>query len=240
MMRVLCTSLLGLVIVCLAGGVALSTELEKADPASSSGLVYGYGVKLTPPYEFTKSEDSKTLYLNGVVYAGPDDKEPPDIQVTEEARAQYDLSVRAGEESNKGKTYDERLALLAAAYISSPLIESVRKHPSGLYVTWASDPEELYVINMPPEDDRPEFTREMFWENLQNRFWRTVDSGGMLAFGKGYEVSVPADLVAKTIEQIELVQRGTPREQLDTEGTALKCHRFLEDLYGASESAGKE
>jgi hypothetical protein len=240
MMRVLCIVLLGFLIVCLAGGVAVSTEVEKPDSTSSLGLVYGYGVKLTPPYDFTKSEDGRILYLNGLIYAGPDDKEPLDIKITEEERAQYDLSVRAGEESKKAKTPDERRALLAAVYISSPLVTAVRKQGHCVYVRWASDPENEYVINMPPEDERPEFTRAAFWEQLKNSFWRTVNSGGMVVFGKKYHIFVPANLVPKAVAQIELVRRGAPRERLDKRDTPLIDHNFLDDLYRENENAEEE
>ena len=230
----------GFLIVCLVSGVAAATEVDKADSTSSPGLVYGYGIKLSRPYEFTESEDGKTLYLNGLIYAGPDDKQPPEITETVTPSAKHQLSVRAYEESKKGATYDERLARLAAAYISSPLVEAVQKYSQGIYVRWASDPDIEYVINMPPEEQRPEFDRSTFWEQLMTSFWRTVDSGGMVAFGRKYHIFVPDSGVQKTLEQVELVRRGTPREQLDTRDTPLRNQDFLDDLYRESEGAEEE
>jgi hypothetical protein len=231
MMRVLCAVLLGLVVVCLAGGVAVSTEVEKPDSVSSSGVVYGYGVELTPPYEFTKSEDGKTLYLNGMVYAGPGDKEPPDIQVTEEARAKHELGVEAYEESKKGATYNERLARMAATYISSPLVTSVHKYSQGLYVRWASDPDDEEVITLLREEKTPEFDRAALWQQMKSSFWHTVNSGGMVVFGEKYHIFVPSNLVPKTLDQIARVREATPRDQLDVTETPLRNQRFLDDLY---------
>lgn len=240
-MRVLCTSLLGLVIVCLAGGVAVSTDLEKADPASSSGLVYGYGVKLTPPYEFTKSEDRKTLYLNGMVYAGPGDKEPSDIEVTEEARAAHELNVRAGEEAKKGTTYADRLARMAAVYRSSPLVESVRRDSHRVYVKWVAYQHEMgFGLMERLLDERSEFDRNTFWEKLKSSFWHTVDSGGMVVFGEKYHIFCPESSVPKTLEQIEHVGAGRPRDQLDVIETPLRNQRFLDDLYRRREGSKDE
>ena len=229
----------GLLTLCLVSGVALSTEEAAVGSTSSSGLVYGYGARLGPPYEFAESEDGKTLYLNGLVYYGPGDTPPPEVTVTEGIRAEHELSVRAYEESKKGTTYDERLALLAAAYISSPLITSVRKWTGGLYVRWASSPDEDYVIVLPLEEETPDFDRAAFWEEQISKFWRIVDSGGMVVFGKKYHIVVPANLVPKTVEQIERVRRGTPREGLDTRETALRNTHFLDDLYREHEGPGE-
>jgi hypothetical protein len=230
----------GFLIVYLVLGVAASAEDGKADSTSSPGQVYGYGIKLSRPYEFTESEDGRTLCLNGLIYAGSDDNETAEVTVTEEARAEYEVSIRAGEESRKGKTYDERMARLAAAYISSPLVEAVRKHGQCVYIRWASDPENEYVIDMPSEEDGPEFDRTVFWEQLMSSFWHTVNSDGMVAFGKKYHVFVPANLVPKTVEQIELVRRGTPRERLDVVETAVRNRRFLDDLYRVSQGVEGE
>jgi hypothetical protein len=237
MMRVLCTLLLGLVIVCLAGGVAVSTEAEKADSTSSSGLVYGYGVKLTPPYEFTKSQDGKILYLNGMIYDGPSDIPPKKVTVDAEMLARHELSVRAYEQSELGATYEERLTLLAAVYLSSPLVKKVRKHPQGLYVTWVSDPAtEQGVILLEENEKMSDYDLAAFRAELITRFWRTVDSGGMMAFGKDYHVLVPQECVPKTVEQIESVWGGTTREELDIKDTALQNQQFLDDLFQQSEA----
>jgi hypothetical protein len=240
MMRVLCAVLLGLVVVCFAGGIALSADPAGADSVSSSGVVYGYGVKLTPPYEFTKSEDGKTLYLNGLIYAGPGDEETPEVTVTEDVRAEHELSMRAYEESKKGATYDERLARLAATYTSSPLVESVRKHGEGLYVRWASNPGDEYVITLQREEERPDFNRDAFWQKQISRFWRIIDSGGMVVFGEKYHIFCPDSSVPKTLDQIARVRRGVSREDLDTRDTPLIDHNFLEDLYREGESAERE
>ena len=128
----------GFLIVCLVSGVAAATEEGKADSASSPGLVYGYGVKLSRPYEFTKSEDGKTLYLNGLIYDGPGDKEPPAVAVTEEIRAMHELNVKALEESRDCATEDDRLARMAAVYRSSPLVESARHDSHRVYVKWVA------------------------------------------------------------------------------------------------------
>ena len=62
----------------------------------------------------------------------------------------------------------------------------------------------------------------------------------MVAFGKKYHIFVPANLVPKTVEQIELVLRGTPRKGLDVMDTALRNGDFLDDLYRESEGAEGE
>ena len=236
MMRVLCTVFVGLLVVCLMGGVAVSTEEEKADSASFSGLVYGYGVKLAPPYEFRESEDGKTLYLNGLVYAGPGDKEPPDIQVTEQARAIYALSTEAREESEKASTHDERLTRMAAVYRSSPLVESVRQDSHSLHITWLAYPDMDFAVILTPEDEIPDFDREAFWEKQISRFWRIIGSGGMVVFGEKYHIFCPDSSVPKTLDQIERIRRGVSREDLHTRDTPLRNQRFLDDLYREGES----
>lgn len=226
-----------LVVVCLAGGVAVSTELEKADSTSSSGLVYGYGVKLTPPYEFTKSEDGKTLYLNGLIYDGPGDTPRQQGTVDEQMLARHELSVEAHEQAELGETYEERLERLAAIYRSSPLVKAVRRHPQGLYVTWVSDPDtEQGVMLLRENQKTSDYDLATFRDELITRFWRIVNSGGMVAFGRKYHILVPSNVTPKTLEQIEHLQRGTLRERLDVKGTALENKQFLDDLYRESEN----
>jgi hypothetical protein len=241
MMRVLCAVLLGLVVVCLAGGIALSADPAGADSVSSSGVVYGYGVKLTPPYEFTKSEDGKTLYLNGLIYAGPGDKEPPEVTITDEIRAMHELNERALEEAGKGTTEYARLARMAAVYRSSPLVESVRRDSHRVYVKWVAYPYEMgFILMEPPGCEKPEFDRDTFWEKQISRFWRIIDSGGMVVFGEKYHIFCPDSSVPKTLDQIARVRRGVSREDLDTRDTPLIDHNFLEDLYREGESAERE
>ena len=226
--------------VCLVSGVALSTEEVVVDSTSSPGLVYGYGAKLGPPYEFTVSEDSKTLYLNGLIYDGPGDTRPSEVTVSEEMRVRHELSEKAHMQSELGATYDERLAHLAAAYISSPLVKSVRKDSVTIYVRWASNPDIEQGVMLRREEQKLDFDVVAFREELIDRFWQIVNAGGMVAFGKDYHVLVPAACVPKTIEQIERIRRGEPPERLDVVNTALQNRRFLGDLYGRREPASQE
>jgi hypothetical protein len=242
-MRRLSAICAGFLILFSVSGVAASTDTDEgtADSTSSPGLVYGYGIKISRPYEFTESEDGKTLYLNGLIYAGPGDKEPPPVTVADEILAQHELNVRALEEARKGTTDYGRLARMASAYIHSPLVESVRKDSHSVYVKWVSSPHEMRFFLMPLSGlETTAFDRAAFWEQLEASFWRTVNSGGMVVFGEKYHIFVPDSGVQKTLEQIELVRRGTSREGLDTRGTPLRNQRFLDDLYGETDAVDGE
>lgn len=234
----LCISLL---LFGLVNGVASSAEADAPDSSSLTGLVYGYGLKLSRPYEFTKSEDGKTLYLNGLVYAGPGDKQPPEITITEEARAIYDVVLRANEKARQGTTEDDRLARMAAVFRSSPLAESVRQDSHEVHVKWRMYPDEMaFVLMAPFGDGRPDLDRDAFWEKQISRFWWIIDSGGMVVFGERYHIFCPDSSIPKTVKQIERVRRALPRESLDTQDTPLSNQDFLDDLYRESDRAEEE
>jgi hypothetical protein len=193
------------------------------------GLVYAYGKKIEGPYVFRASEDGNTLYLNDLVYSGPGEAPPPKIEVPETVRLEHELSVRAHEESKRAKTYEERIAIYADVLRSSELVIAVREFSQGVYVTWRSSPDEEEEVILPREESQ--FDPAEFRMRLISEFWNTVNSGGMIAFGKRYHIYVPAVRVPKTVKQIELIRSGASRDQLDVMGTALQNDRFRDDLY---------
>ncbi len=245
-MRRLWAISMGILILCfVSGGVGSvvscssdKAETGRADSLASQGPVFGFGVQLTKPYTFTSSEDSKTLYLNGLVYDGPGEEPPPQITVTESMRTKHELSVRAFEDSKQGTTYEERLARMTAVYLASPLVKSVRGFAQGIFVKWASDPDREEEVILPREEGH--FDLAAYRERLVADFWRTINSGGMIAFGRNYHICVPAKRLPKTLEQVKLIQSGKEQEQLDVAGTALQNRRFLEDLYSLSDDPKEE
>jgi hypothetical protein len=226
----LCLTLIVLAFSCGPAGPSRDSPLP-ADYSSAdrSGVVYGYGKKLERPYTFTESEDGKTLYLNGLVYEGPGESPPPEIEVTETVRLQHELSVMASEQSKQARTYDERKAIYADILRQSPLVENVRDFEQGVYVTWRSSPGDEEEVIIPREESQ--FDLAAYRRQLTSEFWNTVNSGGVIAFGKRYHIHVPAGRVAKTMEQIQLIRSGASRDRLDVRGTALQNQRFLDDLY---------
>jgi hypothetical protein len=198
-------------------------------PEQGPGLVYAYGRKLEGPYIFRASEDGNTLYLNDLVYSGPGEAPPPKIEVPETVRLQHELSVRASEESRRAETYEERKAIYADVLRGSELVISVREFSQGVYVTWRSSPDEEEEVILPKEESQ--FDPAEFRIRLISEFWNTVNSGGMIAFGRRYHIYVPAMRVPKTVKQIELIRSGASRDQLDVRSTALQNDRFLDDIY---------
>jgi hypothetical protein len=197
---------------------------------SELGPVFAYGRQLTRPYTFSFSEDARRLYLNGYFFSGATDTIIPKREVSETARAEYELRVRADEAMKQGKTFEETLAIYAEVLRSSPLVNKVRIDRSWIYVTWASWPDEEEEIIIPR--DKGHFDLKESLEQDIAHFWSVVGRGGMIAFGRdGYHMSGPPSGVPKTLEQIELIRHGTPRDQLDVTDTALWLDDFLEDLY---------
>ena len=254
MRSLLAVCLLGLVLICVGPratgevidsdkGIAESPgEVAPAttdpDAAELQGLVYAYGTKLAGPYVFTESEDGKTLYVNGLIYVGPGEGPPPDITVTVTVRSQHELNVRAADQATRGAEYEDRLEILASVYRSSPLVRSVRKFSQGVYVTWASYPDDEEEIILPREESQ--FDLEAYMQGLVAEFHRIVESGGMVVFGKNYHIYVPRVRSAKTVHQIRLVEDGAPRESLDVMNTALQNKRFIEDLYRLNQGPMEE
>ena len=212
-----------------------AADIDTVQSEPPPGLVYGYGAQLRAPYVFSESEDGKTLYLNGIIYVGPGEGPPPEITVTETVRSQHELNVRAFEQSKRGVTYEDRLEILADVYRSSSLVKDVRKFAQGVYVRWESHPNEEEEVILSREDSA--FDLAAFHQKLIAEFRQTVSSGGMIAFGKNYHIYVPAKRLPKTVEQVEIIQGGAPRESLDVMNTALQNKRFVEDLYRQTEGS---
>lgn len=219
-------------------GAEVLASIGGGESDEALGLVYGYGVELEPPYVFTRSDDGKTLYLNGLIYDGPGEGPPPDITVTETAVSRHELAVSASEYSRQAETYEERVAMYAEALRQSPLVARVREFEQGVYITWRSSPEYEEEAIVPREE--PEFDLEEFQRSLMSHFQDTVGGGGMIAFGSRYHVYVPPVRVPKTVEQISLVKSGAGEDQLDTASTALQNESFLRDLYRAVQGPEEE
>jgi|GEM_PF-3024382 len=197
---------------------------------SEIGPVFAYGRQITRPYTFSFSDDGRRLYLNGYFFSGAKDTIMPKIEVSEAARTHHELSVRAQEAMKQGKTFEETLAIYAQVLRSSPIVKGVRVSHPCIYVTWASCPEDEVVIIIPRE--KGHFDLKEALEQDIAHFWSVVRRGGMIAFGRGgYHLSGPPSGVPKTLQQIELIRHGTPRDQLDVTDTALWLDDFLEDLY---------
>jgi len=213
----------------------LSTPMTEDSLAADNqlGPVFAYGVQLARPYTFSFSEDARRLYLDGYFFGGATDTIIPKIEVSETSRAEFELCLRAGEAMKQGKTFEETLAIYAEVMRSSPLVERVRISHPWIYMTWASWPDEEEEIIIPREDSQ--FVLAAYLERLVAEFRYTVCSGGMVAFGRNYHVSVPTNRLPETIEQINLIRSSAPRESLDVMNTALQNKRFLEDLYHRSE-----
>jgi hypothetical protein len=195
----------------------------------SAGVVYGYGARLDGPYVFTRSEDGRTLYLNGLIYDGPGEEPPPQIEVTEEAQSRHELAVKAHEHSRRGRTYEERKAIYADVLRTSELVQAVREFSQGVYVRWRASPEHEEEVIIPREESQ--FDLEEFQQSLISHFWKTVNSGGMVAFGKGYHIHVPPGRMQETLEQLEQILAGGPCDTIDVVGTPFQNERFLSDLY---------
>jgi hypothetical protein len=194
------------------------------------GPVFAYGRQLTRPYTFSLSESGRRLYLNGYFFSGAKDTIEPKIVVSETARTHHELSVRAGEAMKQGKTFQETLDIYAEVLRSSPIVKKVRIDRQWIYVTWASWPDEEEEIIIPRE--KGHFDLKEALEQDIAHFWSVVRRGGMIAFGRGgYHLSVRAVRVPKTLEQIERIRQGTPRDQLDVTDTGLRFDAFLKDLY---------
>jgi hypothetical protein len=199
---------------------------------SELGPVFAYGRQLTRPYTFSFSEDARRLYLNGYFFSGATDTIVPKREISETARAEYELCLKASQESRQAKTYEERMLIQAEVFRSSPLVKKVRVTPWALYITWASCPDEEVEALLARGDEGSRFDLKEALEQDIAHFWSVVGRGGMIAFGRGgYHLSVRAVRVPKTLEQIERIRQGTPRDQLDVTDTALRFDAFLKDLY---------
>jgi hypothetical protein len=208
---------------------APTAPAESSAVKTGPGLVFGYGARLEEPYVFTRGDDGRTLYLNGLIYDGPGDAPPPQIEVTEVARSRHELAVKAHEHSRRGRTYDERKAIYADVLRRSELVQAVREFPQGVYVRWRESPEHEEEVIIPREESQ--FDLEEFQQGLISQFRKTVNSGGMIAFGKGYHIYVPPGRVQGTLEQLERIRAGGPRDTIDVVGTPLQNEKFLSDLY---------
>lgn len=196
------------------------------------GLVYGYGTRLDTPYVFNLSGDGRTLYLNGLIYDGPGEAPPPQIEVTQTARSRHELSMLAYEQSKRGRTYEERKAIYADVLRGSDLVQAVREFSQGVYVTWRNSPDYEEEVIIPKEESRLDL--KAFQESLISQFRTTIESGGMIVFGDDYHMHIPPSRVSDTLEQLERIRLGARRDQLDVVGTPLQNQRFLSDLYKES------
>jgi hypothetical protein len=207
-----------------AGQVADSLDL-----GDTPGLVYGYGTRLDTPYVFTLSADGKTLYLNGLVYDGPGEIPPPEIEVTQTARSRHELSMQAYEQSRRGRTYEERKAIYADVLRGSDLVQTVREFSQGVYVTWRTSPDCEEEVIIPREESGLDLVA--FQESLISQFRKAIESRGMIAFGKNYHIHIPPSRVPETLAQVERIRAGVRRDQLDIVGTPLQNEQFLSDIY---------
>ena len=193
------------------------------------GPVFLYGVQLEKPYRFTLSEDGLRLYLNGYFYAGDKDTVPPMKEISDTARAKHSLLLQAGKSMKQGKSFEESLTIYADILRSSPLVNHVRISYPWIYFTWVSSPDDEVEVMLSREPGHYEL--EAAFEQLMADFWRVVRSGGMITLGKGgCRMSIQAESVPKTLEQIELIRRGVPREQLDVADTPLRWDDFYYDI----------
>jgi len=212
-----------------AAPFALMTE-DSLMASKRLGPVFAYGVRITRPYTFNFSVDGRRLYLNGYFFNGATDTTVNEIEVSEATREEHGLAVRAGEAMKQGKTFEETLAIYAEVLRMSPLTSEVRISYPCVYVTWASSPDDEEEVIIPREKLYVDLG-EALTQDIAH-FWSAVRGGRMIAFGRGgYHLSVPSDMVPKTLEQIERIRRGIRREQLDLTSTGLWVDDFQEDLY---------
>lgn len=211
--------------------VCLSTQACADRDPGGQGIVYAYGYKLDPPYDFS-NVGGDTLFLNGVPYRPKRGARAYDAGELEDLRAgmlndaqsthefNQRLSTKARSMYESGATLEECIQFYADVYDSLPDVGSVKKTAKGIIVEYKDGVKEEIIVSFkkgsPPD-------RRSVHEDLIKRFMKTINDGGMVAFGVidglQYELHTPKWQLEKTnklLGKLAEGQRLTSDDVLDT------------------------
>ncbi len=220
----------------MAGASSGTQNADASEKLARLGLVFAYGCRVYPPYAFNGA-DTDTLFLNGYSYSPTLSKrgESRAIRMSETCRTQHQLDATALGLCRNGQDRAERVRIYVDTLRASPLVDSVRLVGDSVYMRWDGEVEEEEVV-LPWNDSL--FDRAAFHEILIEEFWRTVGSGGLVAFGERYHVLSPRDCVAQIRHLLERIALGEYPTVEDVRDTALEDTRFLTDLWEHRATAG--
>lgn len=207
---------------------AVPQSAVRVDTSSGAqGLVYAYGVPLAPPHIFS-GVGADTLRLNRLPYDPTRSSvASTPVAVSADCQSKHELCVAASNFSKRGGTKEERLALTAEVFRSSPLVDRVEVGRSSLWLYWKDGEEEEVLL---PVEGTSNFGLAELHEQLIAEFRMVVDRGGFVAFGEGYHVVTPLKWVPKTLELIARLDRGEMVSETEIKNTPLQNKRFFADV----------
>jgi hypothetical protein len=233
-----------LMAVFFAGTVAIQQSQNDVD---TLGVVYAYGVRLSPPYQFTGA-GGDTLYLNGHPFVPQRSPVSPSLarelsKIPEPQRSEllkrshedwlfekqaYD-SVKTMYDS--GVPYEDCLEAYAEIFRTHPHVKSVSIVSHGISLIYDNGDcaqAELSFDAIAPIDRRAQ------QQSVMDRFWRTITAGGMVAFGAtevgSYELHTPHSQLQKTFEQFAKLEKGEELSTADVRDTPLSNAEFRAEM----------